>query len=76
MSKKVTLQQAFAKTKKTDHDSKPANDNKKIVVGYYLHPEVKSQMRVLAAEKGVNASVLAAEAFNDLFKKYGKASIA
>ena len=45
------------------------------VTGYFL-PEVKKQLRLLAAERETTIQNLLAEALNDLFAKNGKPEIA
>lgn len=37
--------------------------------------EVRNQLKALAAERGISLQALMAEAFNDLFAKYGKPEI-
>ena len=48
--------------------------HKSNVTGYFP-PEVKKQLRMLAAERDTTIQALLAEAMNDLFAKYGKPEI-
>jgi hypothetical protein len=54
---------------------RPGRVNKSNVTGYFP-PEVKRQLRMLAAEKDTTIQHLLAEALNDLFAKNGKPEIA
>ena len=42
----------------------------------HMPPEVRQQLKVMAAEQNVTMQSLLAEAMNDLFAKYGKPEIA
>ncbi len=50
-------------------------EGKSNVTGYYP-PEVKRQLKAMAAERDTFIEDLLAEALNDLFAKYGKPEIA
>ena len=54
---------------------RPGRAHKSNVTGYFP-PEVKKQLRMLAAEHETTIQALLAEAMNDLFAKYGKPEIA
>jgi hypothetical protein len=54
---------------------RPGRDGKSNVTGYFP-PEVKKQLRILAAERSTTIQELLAEALNDLFAKHGKPEIA
>ncbi len=54
---------------------RPGRDGKSNVTGYFP-PEVKKQLRILAAERDTTIQDLLAEALNDLFAKHGKPEIA
>ena len=54
---------------------RPGRAHKSNVTGYFP-PEVKKQLRILAAERETTIQALLAEAMNDLFAKYGKPEIA
>jgi hypothetical protein len=54
---------------------RPGRVHKSNVTGYFP-PEVKKQLRMLAAEHETTIQALLAEAMNDLFAKYGKPEIA
>src|SRR4029434_6087139 len=54
---------------------RPGRAQKSNVTGYFP-PEVKKQLRILAAERETTIQALLAEAMNDLFAKYGKPEIA
>ena len=54
---------------------RPGRDGKSNVTGYFP-PEVKKQLRILAAERSTTIQDLLAEALNDLFAKHGKPEIA
>ena len=54
---------------------RPGREGKSNVTGYYP-PEVKKQLRLLAAEHDTTIQNLLAEALNDLFAKNGKPEIA
>ena len=53
---------------------RPGRAHKSNVTGYFP-PEVKKQLRILAAERETTIQALLAEAMNDLFAKYGKPEI-
>lgn len=54
---------------------RPGREGKSNVTGYFP-PEVKKQLRLLAAEHDTTIQNLLAEALNDLFAKNGKPEIA
>jgi hypothetical protein len=54
---------------------RPGRASKSNVTGYFP-PEVKKQLRLLAAERDTTIQGLLAEALNELFAKYGKPEIA
>jgi len=54
---------------------RPGREGKSNVTGYFP-PEVKKQLRLLAAESETTIQNLLAEALNDLFAKNGKPEIA
>jgi hypothetical protein len=54
---------------------RPGREGKSNVTGYFP-PEVKKQLRILAAERSTTIQELLAEALNDLFAKHGKPEIA
>ena len=54
---------------------RPGRAGKSNVTGYFP-PEVKKQLRILAAEQETTIQELLAETLNDLFAKYGKPEIA
>ena len=54
---------------------RPGRDGKSNFTGYFP-PEVKKQLRILAAERSTTIQDLLAEALNDLFAKNGKPEIA
>ena len=54
---------------------RPGREGKSNVTGYFP-PEVKKQLRLLAAEHDTTIQNLLAEALNDLFSKNGKPEIA
>ena len=54
---------------------RPGREGKSNVTGYFP-PEVKKQLRLLAAEQDTTIQNLLAEALNDLFAKNGKPEIA
>lgn len=54
---------------------RPGRKGKSNVTGYFA-PEVKKQLRLLAAEQDTTIQNLLAEALNDLFAKNGKPEIA
>ena len=54
---------------------RPGRAHKSNVTGYFP-PEVKKQLRILAAERETTIQALLAEAMNDIFAKYGKLEIA
>ncbi len=54
---------------------RPGRATKTNVTGFFP-PEVKRQLRLIAAEHDETIQNLLAEALNDLFAKYGKAEIA
>jgi hypothetical protein len=54
---------------------RPGRDGKSNVTGYFP-PEVKKQLRILAAERNTTIQDLLAEALNDLFAKNSKPEIA
>ena len=54
---------------------RPGRDGKSNVTGYFP-PEVKKQLRILAAERSTTIQDLLAEALNDLVAKHGKPEIA
>ena len=54
---------------------RPGREGKSNVTGYFP-PEVKKQLRLLAAEHDATIQNLLAEALNDLFAKNGKPEIA
>ena len=56
------------------HYSRPGRKGKSNVTGYFA-PEVKKQLRLLAAEQDTTIQNLLAEALNDLFAKNGKPEI-
>ena len=53
---------------------RPGRKGKSNVTGYFA-PEVKKQLRLLAAEQDTTIQNLLAEALNDLFAKNGKPEI-
>ena len=53
---------------------RPGREGKSNVTGYFP-PEVKKQLRLLAAEQDTTIQNLLAEALNDLFAKHGKPEI-
>lgn len=53
----------------------PNRKGKKAVAGYF-DPVVSRQLKLIALEKDRDLQDVLAEAFNDLFEKYGKATIA
>ena len=53
---------------------RPGREGKSNVTGYFP-PEVKKQLRLLAAEQDTTIQNLLAEALNDLFAKNGKPEI-
>jgi hypothetical protein len=55
--------------------ARPGRQGKSNVTGYFP-PEVKKQLRVIAAEEDKTIQQLLGEALNGLFSKYGKAEIA
>ena len=57
------------------HHFRPGRKGKSNVTGYFP-PEVKKQLRLLAAEHDRTIQNLLAEALNDLFAKNGKPEIA
>jgi hypothetical protein len=69
-----------AKTKTAEEEGRgahfrPGREGKSNVTGYFP-PEVKKQLRILAAERSTTIQDLLAEALNDLFAKHGKPEIA
>ena len=64
-----------APTESRGRHSRPGRTGKSNVTGYFL-PEVKKQLRLLAAERETTIQNLLAEALNDLFAKNGKPEIA
>jgi len=48
----------------------------KRVVSAYLNAEAVKQLHVLSAERDTTIQSMMEEAFNDLFRKYGKSAIA
>ena len=56
------------------HHPRPGRKGKSNVTGYFA-PEVKRQLRLLAAEQDTTIQNLLAEALNDLFAKNGKPEI-
>lgn len=56
-------------------NGRPGREGKSNVTGYFP-PEVKKQLRVLAAEHDTTIQNLLAEALNDLFAKNGKPEVA
>jgi len=54
----------------------PLGDMYVLVVTGYFPREVKTQLRLLAAEHDTTIQALLAEALNGLFAKYGKPEIA
>lgn len=54
---------------------RPGREGKSNVTGYFP-PEVKRQLRLLAAEHDTTIQNLLAEALNDLFAKNGKPEVA
>ena len=54
---------------------RPGREGKSNVTGYFP-PEVKKQLRLLAAEHDTTIQNLLAEALNDLFAKNGKPEVA
>lgn len=68
---------AGASARPPEHDPhfRPGRVGKTNVTGYFPK-EVKTQLRLLAAEHETTIQALLAEALNDLFAKYGKPEIA
>ncbi|MGI9449811.1 MAG: ribbon-helix-helix domain-containing protein [Geminicoccaceae bacterium] len=68
---------ASASARPQEHDPhfRPGRVGKTNVTGYFPK-EVKTQLRMLAAEHETTIQALLAEALNDLFAKYGKPEIA
>lgn len=62
-------------TEPQKHNLRPGRKGKSNVTGYFP-PEVKKQLRLLAAEHDTTIQNLLAEALNDLFAKNGKPEIA
>jgi hypothetical protein len=58
-----------------DPHYRPGRATKTNVTGYFP-PEVKKQLRLMAAENDSTIQRLMAEALNDLFVKYGKPQVA
>ena len=56
------------------YQPRPGRTGKSNVTGYFA-PEVKKQLRLLAAEQDTTIQNLLAEALNDLFAKNGKPEI-
>lgn len=54
----------------------PATRAGLVPVTAYFPPEVRTQLKLLAAERGRTMESMIGEAFNDLFAKYGKGEIA
>ena len=54
---------------------RPGRQDKSNVTGYFP-PEVKKQLRLIAAEEETTIQELLAEALNGLFARYGKPEIA
>lgn len=59
---------ARSKPNKAETSADPAP----VQLGVFFHPEVRQQLKILAAERGTNMRTLMAEALQDLFIKYGK----
>lgn len=57
------------------HQVRTGREGKSNVTGYFP-PEVKKQLRLLAAEQDTTIQDLLAEALNDLFAKNGKPELA
>ena len=53
----------------------PNRQGKKAVAGYF-DPAVSKQLKLIGLEQDKNLQDLLAEAFNDLFEKYGKSKLA
>ena len=68
---------AGGSARRPEHDPhfRPGRVGKTNVTGYFPR-EVKTQLRLLAAEHETTIQALLAEALNDLFAKYGKPEIA
>ena len=54
---------------------RPSREGKSNVTGYFA-PEVKRQLRIMAAEQDTTIQALLGEALNDLFAKHGRPEIA
>ena len=64
-----------AVTERRDPHFRPGRAGKTNVTGYFP-PEVKRQLRLLAAEQDTTIQNLLATALNDLFAKHGKPELA
>jgi hypothetical protein len=53
----------------------PSREGKRAIAGHF-DPAVSRQLRYLALENDTSVQALLREALNDLFRKYGKSSIA
>ena len=69
------LEEAKSPDKSQPRQIRQGREGKSNVTGYFL-PEVKKQLRLLAAEQETTIQNLLAEALNDLFAKNGKPELA
>jgi hypothetical protein len=56
--------------------TKPPSRQSTVAVTGYYPPQVRMQLKILAAEQDRSMESMVAEALNDLFAKYGKPEIA
>lgn len=84
MSKRALLSQAI-KTKQPPEQpqTRPVESSAKApsrigtrLLGFHVPEPVQRQFKVLAAERGQTVHALLQEAVNDVFRKYGKETIA
>ena len=81
MTKKPDLREAMLKPRRqsveeiSPPEHRSGRAGKSNVTGYFA-PEVKRQLRILAAEEDTSIQALLGEALNELFAKYGKPEIA
>lgn len=67
---------APAATEKPTATNKPPSRRDKRAITGYVSPQAFQQFQILRAERGKDVQELVEESLNDLFRKYGKPTIA
>ena len=72
---KLVIEQAAEQAAERQAQTQPSRAGTKPITGHFPK-QVRDELKKLAIERDTTLQVLMAEAFNDLFAKYGKPEIA